>query len=79
MWQEQNGAVQPPVTQSVVTQPPVTQSPAPTDAQMAGPIAALGADLEPVIESYNQWSKTVRAGFGYPASGPEDLAKAAGR
>ncbi len=50
-----------------------------TDEQMARPIAALDADLETVTSHLGAWSAAVRAACGYPASGPEDLAKLAGR
>lgn len=50
-----------------------------TDQQMSRPLAALGADVDRVVEMLGAWSATVRRSFGYPASGPEDLAKLAGR
>jgi hypothetical protein len=50
-----------------------------TDLQMAGALDALGEDFEPVVAVLNSWSANVRAGKGYPNSGPEDLAQAAGR
>lgn len=50
-----------------------------TDAQMKGPLAALGEDLDAVVSLFNGWSRRVRDGFGYPMSGPEDLARLAGR
>ncbi len=50
-----------------------------TDQQMARPVAAFGADLERVVTMLDGWSAAVRNACGYPASGPEDLAKLAGR
>jgi hypothetical protein len=50
-----------------------------TDHQMTAPLSAMGPDIDTVIERYLSWSNAVRKGFGYPVSGPEDLAKAAGR
>jgi hypothetical protein len=47
-----------------------------TDRQMEPVLAALGDDLEPVVETLSQWGATIRAGHGYPASGPHDLADA---
>jgi hypothetical protein len=50
-----------------------------TDAQMAAPIAALGDDINELFSILEPWGATVRAGFGYLASGPHDLADAASR
>jgi hypothetical protein len=50
-----------------------------TDLQTAVALEALGDGFEPVVALLNGWSATVRAGKGYPNSGPEDLAQAAGR
>ena len=47
-----------------------------TDRQMAGVVAAFGDDFDEVIEVLAGWGATVRAGHGYPASGPHDLARA---
>ena len=48
-----------------------------TDAQMAPAIARIGADIEELFTILRPWGEQVRAGFGYPASGPHDLAKLA--
>ncbi|MDP2292884.1 MAG: hypothetical protein Q8M22_16980 [Actinomycetota bacterium] len=45
-----------------------------TDQQMAGALKALGTQLDELLDIMNPWGATVRAGFGYPASGPHDLA-----
>ena len=50
-----------------------------TDAQMAGPIAALGDDIDELFAILTPWGATVRAGFGYLSSGPHDLADQASR
>jgi len=50
-----------------------------TDAQMAGVIAAIGDDLEDLFEILEPWGFAVRAGFGYPLSGPHDRAERAAR
>ncbi len=50
-----------------------------TDNQMAAPLAALADDHDRVVALFNGWSASVRAGRGYPMTGPEDLAKLAGR
>ena len=50
-----------------------------TDAQMASAIAALGDDIEELFAILRPWGEQVRAGFGYPASGPHDLAELATR
>ena len=50
-----------------------------TDAQMAPAIAALGDDIEELFAILRPWGEQVRAGFGYPASGPHDLAQMATR
>lgn len=48
-----------------------------TDAQMAPAIGAIGSDLEELLSILRPWGATVRAGKGYPASGPHDLADSA--
>ena len=48
-----------------------------TDAQMSPAIAALGDDIEELFDILEPWGTAVRDGFGYPQSGPHDLAKAA--
>jgi hypothetical protein len=50
-----------------------------TDNQMAAPLAAFGNDHELVVSRFMTWSAAVRHGRGYPMTGPEDLAKLAGR
>jgi hypothetical protein len=45
-----------------------------TDAQMAPVLDAIGDDLAMVLDVLGGWGRTVRAGKGYPASGPHDLA-----
>jgi hypothetical protein len=47
-----------------------------TDRHMAKPIAALGDDAGELFALLEPWGVAVRAGFGYLASGPHDLAKA---
>lgn len=47
-----------------------------TDDQLAPAIAAIGDDLEPTVAALAGWAATVRAGFGYPVSGPQELARA---
>lgn len=50
-----------------------------TDEQMRGTVAALGDDLDELVQLLNPWGAAIRAGFGYPASGPHDLADVATR
>lgn len=50
-----------------------------TDAQMRDTVAALGDDLDELVQLLNPWGAAIRAGFGYPASGPHDLADVATR
>ncbi len=45
-----------------------------TDAQMRPALAALGDDLDELCAIMTPWGATVRAGGGYLASGPHDLA-----
>lgn len=45
-----------------------------TDQQMASAVRALGAGLEELVRLLRPWGETIRAGLGYPASGPHDLA-----
>ena len=47
-----------------------------TDAQMSPVLDAIGDDLETVLDVLRGWGRTIRAGKGYPASGPHDLAAA---
>jgi hypothetical protein len=48
-----------------------------TDRQMANAIAALGDDAGELFGLLEPWGAAVRAGYGYLASGPHDLATAA--
>lgn len=50
-----------------------------TDAQMRPAIEAIGDDMDELIGLLTPWGAAVRAGHGYLASGPHDLAEAAGR
>ena len=50
-----------------------------TDGQCRPIVAALGDDLGELISILRPWGDTIRAGGGYLASGPHDLAVAAGR
>ena len=50
-----------------------------TDEQMRVTVAALGDDLHELVQLLNPWGAAIRAGFGYPASGPHDLADVATR
>ena len=51
-----------------------------TDEQMRPAIDALGDDADELYELLAPWGATVRAGFGYPVTGPHDRAEAtAGR
>jgi hypothetical protein len=47
-----------------------------TDRQMANAIAALGDDTAELFALLEPWGAAVRAGHGYLASGPHDLASA---
>lgn len=48
-----------------------------TDTQMTPVVRALGDDLDELVAILGGWGATVRAGKGYPASGPHDLADSA--
>jgi hypothetical protein len=48
-----------------------------TDKQMECVLRAIGADVDELITILKQWGAAIRAGKGYPASGPHDLANAA--
>jgi hypothetical protein len=48
-----------------------------TDRQMVPALQAIGADLPATVATLSAWSKTVRAGHGYLAAGPMDLASRA--
>lgn len=45
-----------------------------TDQQMHAALKALGADLDELVEILLGWGQRIRAGLGYPAAGPHDLA-----
>jgi hypothetical protein len=45
-----------------------------TDGQMVGVIRAMGSGLDELIEILTPWGEAIRAGHGYPSSGPHDLA-----
>ncbi len=46
-----------------------------TDRGCAPIVEALGDDLAEFVAELSDWSATIRAGYGYPASGPHDLAR----
>lgn len=48
-----------------------------TDLQMTPVLGALGDDVDELVGILAPWGATVRAGRGYPASGPHDLAESA--
>ena len=48
-----------------------------TDDQSAAAIRALGDSVDEVTQILARWATAVRAGYGYPARGPQDLAKVA--
>ncbi len=50
-----------------------------TDAQMAPVEAALGDDLDELVQILLPWGAAIRDAKGYPASGPHDLADLASR
>lgn len=50
-----------------------------TDRQMDRAMAALGADIDELLEILLPWGAAVRDAKGYPASGPHDLADVATR
>ncbi len=45
-----------------------------TDLQMAGIARTLGSSLQELIDILLPWGEDIRAGHGYPSSGPHDLA-----
>jgi hypothetical protein len=45
-----------------------------TDLQLRGALDALGDEFDRVVSTLNAWSAQVRAGHGYLAAGPQDLA-----
>jgi hypothetical protein len=49
-----------------------------TDEQMRTMAMTLGERLDEVCNIIEPWGVAVRSAHGYPASGPHDLAKAAG-
>jgi hypothetical protein len=46
-----------------------------TDQQMVSALNAIGGDLEELLSILEPWGATIRAGRGYPANGPHDLAE----
>jgi hypothetical protein len=50
-----------------------------TDRQMESMVAALGDDLQELVDILLPWGAAVRDAKGYPASGPHDLADLAAR
>jgi hypothetical protein len=50
-----------------------------TDRQMESMVAALGDDLQELVDILLPWGSAVRDAKGYPASGPHDLADLAAR
>ena len=48
-----------------------------TDDQCRPIVAALGHDLDRLVEVLGHWGGAIRAAGGYPASGPHDLASVA--
>jgi hypothetical protein len=48
-----------------------------TDKQMECVLRAIGTDVNELITILKPWGAAIRAGKGYPASGPHDLANAA--
>ena len=45
-----------------------------TDQQTACVVRALGTGLDELLQLLTPWGEAIRAGLGYPASGPHDLA-----
>ncbi|WP_436795210.1 SCO6745 family protein [Actinospongicola halichondriae] len=50
-----------------------------TDRACAPIVAALGDDLDELVEILGRWSSAIRGANGYPAAGPVELAEAARR
>ncbi len=50
-----------------------------TDHQMRPVLTALGDDIETLIDTLRPWGAQVRAGGGYPSSGPHDIANRSGQ
>ncbi len=48
-----------------------------TDAQCKSLVDALGDDLDELVSILSRWGAAIREAKGYPASGPQELAKAA--
>ena len=48
-----------------------------TDMQMVSALDAIGNDLDELLSILEPWGATIRAGRGYPANGPHDLAQQA--
>ncbi len=49
-----------------------------TDAQLRPVLDALGDDIHGLCDILEPWGAAIRAGRGYPSSGPHDLARMAG-
>ena len=47
-----------------------------TDRQMDRAMAAIGSDIDELVEILLPWGAAIRGAQGYPASGPHDLADA---
>lgn len=50
-----------------------------TDVQLRPAVTSLGDDLDALLAILTPWAAAIRAGRGYPANGPHDLARAARR
>ena len=48
-----------------------------TDLQMSAIARAMGSALQELVDILTPWGEAIRAGHGYPASGPHDLANLA--
>ena len=48
-----------------------------TDLQMSGIVSGMGSGLQELVDILTPWGEAIRAGHGYPASGPHDLANLA--
>jgi hypothetical protein len=48
-----------------------------TDRQCQPLVEAIGSDHEQLVRTLTEWGAAIRAGKGYPASGPHDLAELA--
>ena len=45
-----------------------------TDLQMSGIVRGMGSGLQELVDILTPWGEAIRAGHGYPSSGPHDLA-----